>query len=216
MSIAVWEQDSSHSSLRADCLVPGLPTRFFFGTSGSVSDRLSVGIDQPRSHIHRKGGAAFPLSARGQGYLPHRLMRTADDGLQGKEEHDDGLLHFSLPGLLRGNHTLVVNLAMRTATLLYNEAGGEARIVTQYQFSPNGMRILLLLLQAYPDYCPYEALLASLFPLSLEAARQQLQEEWEVSIRPVRAAIASIVIGLRSFGLSVYSLRGLGYILKPL
>jgi hypothetical protein len=143
-------------------------------------------------------------------------MRTSDDGPQGKEEHDDGLLRFSLPGLLRDNPTLVVNLAMRTATLLSHEAGGEARIVTQYQFSPNGMRILLLLLQAYPDYCSYESLLASLFPLSLEAARQQLQEEWEVSIRPVRAAIASIGIGLPSFGLRVYSLRGLGYILRPL
>jgi hypothetical protein len=143
-------------------------------------------------------------------------MRTADDGPQDKEEHDVGLLHFSLPGLLRDNQILVVNLAMRTATLLPNEAGSEARIVTQYQFSPNGMRILLLLLQAYPDYCSYEALLASLFPLSLEAARQQLQEEWEVSIRPVRAAIASIMIGLPSFGLRVYSLRGLGYILRPL
>ncbi len=105
---------------------------------------------------------------------------------------------------------------MSTATLLYTEAGGGARIVTQEQFSPNGMRVLLSLLQAYPNYCPYEALLTSLFPISIEAARKQLREEWEVSIRPVRAAIASMVAGLRSFGLRVYSLRGLGYILKPL
>jgi hypothetical protein len=165
--------------------------------------------------IHRKGGAAFHLSARRQECLPHHLMSNGDDGPQGKGEHD-GLLHFSLPGLLQDNHTLVLNPARRTVSLLNTEVGGGARMVTQEQFSPNGMRVLLSLLQAYPDYCPYEVLLTSLFPLSLEAAHMQLQEEWEVSIRPVRAAIASIGSGLRSFGLSVYSLRGLGYILRPL
>ncbi len=196
---------------------PSEAARSFLPRYGHEGFRMILNEKQStETAIHRKGGAAFHLYARRQGCLPHHLMRNGDDGPQGKGEHDDGLLHFSLPGLLRDNHTLVLNPAMRTASLLYIEVGGGARIVTQEQFSPNGMRVLLSLLQAYPDYCPYEVLLTSLFPLSLEAAHKQLQEEWEVSIRPVRAAIASIGSGLRSFGLSVYSLRGLGYILRPL
>jgi hypothetical protein len=127
----------------------------------------------------------------------------------------EGLIHFSLPRLLPDNQTMVVNPAMRTAILLYNEAG-EARVVTQHVFSPNGMRVLVPLLQSYPDYCPYAVILTSLFPLSIEKSRALLQEAWELSTRPVRRAIGSAATGLQSFGLRVYSLRGLGYILRPI
>ncbi len=142
-------------------------------------------------------------------------MNKGDSGLESKGEHDEGLLHFSLPRLLPDDSTLVVNPAMGTVILFSNEAGGRARIVTQ-QFSPNGIRVLVPLLQAYPDYCPYDVLLTSLFPLSLEEGRKHLQEAWAATIRPVRRAIGSIMAGLEAFGLKPYSLRGLGYILKPL
>ena len=142
-------------------------------------------------------------------------MNNGDSGSERKGEQDEGLLHFSFPGLLPDDSTLMVNSAKRTVILLYNEARGRARVVTQ-QFSPNGMRILVPLLQAYPDYCPYDVLLSSLFPLSLEEGRKHLQEAWAATIRPVRRAIGSIMAGLAAFGLKVHSIRGLGYILKPL
>jgi hypothetical protein len=143
-------------------------------------------------------------------------MSNDDDGSQSLREADEGLLYFSLPGLLEDHQTLVVNPAMRTATLLWNDADGGAPILRQQQFSPNGMRVLVPLLQAYPEYCPYEMLLASLFPLSLEAGRTLLEEAWEETIRPVRRAMSSLLPGLRPFGLSVSSVRGLGYLLTPL
>ncbi len=142
-------------------------------------------------------------------------MNKGDSGLERKGEHDEELLHFSLPGLLPDDRTLVVNPATRTVILFSNEAAGRARIVTQ-QFSPNGMRVLVPLLQAYPDYCPYDVMLTGLFPLSLEEGRKHLQEAWAATIRPVRRAIGSIMAGLAAFGLKAYSLRGLGYILQPL
>ena len=142
-------------------------------------------------------------------------MNKGDSGSERKGEHDEGLLHFSLPGLLPDDRTLVVNPATRTVILFSNEAGGRARIVTQ-QFSPNGMRVLVPLLQAYPDYCPYDVMLTGLFPLSLEEGRKHLQEAWAATIRPVRRAIGSIMAGLAAFGLKVHSIRGLGYILRPL
>ena len=143
-------------------------------------------------------------------------MKKSAASPQDRGEQNEELLHLTLNGLLPDDKTLVLNLATRTGTLFSHGAGSGARIVTQQQFSPNGMRVLVPLLQAYPLYCPYEVLLASLFPLSLEACQQQLQEAWEMAIRPVRRAIGSIMAGLRSFGLTVHSLRRTGYLLKRL
>ena len=143
-------------------------------------------------------------------------MRNSPDELQDKGDTQAYLLHLTLNGLLPDDQTLVLNPVTRTATLFRNDGSGNARIVTQQQFSPNGMRLLIPLLQAYPHYCPYEVLLASLFPLSLEECRKQFQEAWERSVRPIRRAIGSIMAGLHSFGLTVHSLRGVGYLLKPL
>ena len=116
-------------------------------------------------------------------------MNKGDSGLERKGKHDEGLLHFSLPGLLPDDRTLVVNPATRTVILFSNEAAGRARIVTQ-QFSPNGMRVLVPLLQAYPDYCPYDVMLTGLFPISLEEGRKHLQEAWAATMRPVPAPLS--------------------------
>ena len=144
------------------------------------------------------------------------MKNSADVSQDHGEEQDEELIHLTLAGLLPAEQTLVVNPLMRTATLFRSDADGRAHIVRQQQFSPNGVRVLVPLLQSYPHYCPYEVLLASLFPLSLEECRKQLQEAWETAIRPVRRAVGSIIARLRSFGFTVYSIRGAGYLLKAL
>src|SRR5262249_16386586 len=106
--------------------------------------------------------------------------------------------------------------ARRTAMLFWNVTDGGIRIATQQQFSPNGMRVLLPLLQAYPKYCPYDVLLASLFPLSREEGQGLLRASWEPSIRPLRRAIGRTRPGLYGCGMKVNSLRGLGYQLVSL
>jgi hypothetical protein len=143
-------------------------------------------------------------------------MRKRVRGAQDKGEPRDELLHFTLDHLLPANHTLVLNTSMRTAILLHSEGSGEVHIVQQQHFSPNGMCVLVPLLQAYPQYCPYEVLLASLFPLSLEACRKQLREAWEMALRPVRRAMSSIMAGLHAFGLRVRSIRSGGYLIEAL
>jgi biotin operon repressor len=143
-------------------------------------------------------------------------MRKRVQGAQDKGEHHDELLQFTLSPLLPANHILVLNPSMHTATLLNSEGSGEVHIVQQQHFSPNGMGVLVPLLQAYPHYCPYEVLLASLFPLSLEECREQLREAWEMALRPVRRAMSSIMAGLRALGLQVRSIRGAGYLIEAL
>lgn len=128
----------------------------------------------------------------------------------------EDLLHLTLEGLLPANHKLVVNPSMRAATLFSYPLDGEPQIVAQQHFTPNGMRALVPLLQAYPHYCPYEVLLASLFSLSPDEARRQLRDAWDMTIRPVRRAIGSLIAGLRAFGLQVRSFRGAGYLVEAL
>ncbi len=130
--------------------------------------------------------------------------------------HDpqDDLLTLPLEGLFPPNQTLVLNLSMRTAILLASSPEGEAQVIAQQHFPPNGMRVLVALLRTYPQYCPYDVLVASVLSLSLEQARQQLHNSWEIAMRPVRRAISGIMDRLHALGLSVRSLRGAGYVLE--
>jgi len=114
------------------------------------------------------------------------------------------------------NQVLAVTPSMRTVTLLAAFSSEEAHILAQQHFSPNGMRVLVPLLQSYPHYCPYEVLLASLFSHTPDEAREQLQGDWDSIIRPVRRAMNSLVPGLRAFGLQVRSIRSAGYLIEAL
>jgi hypothetical protein len=142
-------------------------------------------------------------------------MNIHGDESQGKDEQQQGDIHLPLAGLLPVEQKLVVNPSLRTVILLSTNAGG-AQVVIDRQFSPNGIGVLLPILQTYPHYCSYEAILASLLHLSLGESRRLLQETREACIRTLRRSIGSIRAGLRDFGLKVHSLRGLGYILKAL
>lgn len=150
------------------------------------------------------------------GTLPVIRMSTSANGHHQQEDQPGSLLHLPLAGLLPDNQKLVINPPIRTATLFSYTPEGEARIVAQQQFSPNGMRVLVPLLAAYPNYCPYETLLASLFSLTLDEARRQLREIKEIALRSVRRAIGSLATGLRAFGLRVRSVRSTGYLVEAI
>jgi len=98
-------------------------------------------------------------------------------------DHQKVLLHLTLEGLIPANYEFVLNLALHTATLLDNTPEGKQTMVEQQKFSPNGMLVLVPLLQAYPKYCHHEVLIASLFSLPLDEAYQQMREMPSLSIR---------------------------------
>ncbi len=137
-------------------------------------------------------------------------VHDAQDG----EGLQEGLLELTLEGLFPANQTLVVNPTKRTVILFSHTPGRKPQVVAQHQFSPNGMRVLVPLLQAYPHYCPYDVLLASLGSMSLDEARRQMQDFWEIAIRPVRRAITGLKGGLRDFGLQVRSIWSAGYLVE--
>src|SRR6266566_1139898 len=143
------------------------------------------------------------------------MKKTASTHQDG-EGHQDALLHLTLEGLIPPNQILVLNLALRTATLFYNAPEGNQTMVEQQHFSPNGMRVLVPLLRAYPKYCLHEVLFASLVSLPLDEAYQQMREMRALTIRSVRRAVASLPARLRAFGWQVRSIRGAGYLIEPL
>ena len=89
-------------------------------------------------------------------------------------------------------------------------------MVEQQHFSPNGMRVLVPLLRAYPKYCLHEVLFASLDSLPLDEAYQQMREMRALTIRSVRRAVASLPTRLRAFGWQVRSIRGAGYLIEAI
>jgi hypothetical protein len=133
---------------------------------------------------------------------------------QDDEGPREGLLELTLEGLFPANQTLVVNPTKRTVILFSHTPGRKPQVVAQHQISPNGMRVLVPLLQAYPHYCPDDVLLASLGSMTLDEARRQMQDMWEIAIRPVRRAITGLKGGLRDFGLQVRSIWSAGYLVE--
>src|SRR6266480_7907534 len=145
-----------------------------------------------------------------------RAMKKTASHNQDGEYHQEGLLQLTLEGLIPPNQILVLNLELRTATLFYNAPEGDQTIVEQQHFSPNGMRVLVPLLRAYPKYCLHEVLFASLYSLPLEEAYQQMREMRALTIRSVRRAVASLPSRLRAFGWQVRSIRGAGYLIEAI
>jgi hypothetical protein len=143
-------------------------------------------------------------------------MKKTTSHNQDGEDHQEALLPLRLEGLIPANQILVLNLSLRTATLFYNAPEGEQTIVEQQHFSPNGMLVLVPLLQAYPKYCLHEVLFASLDSLPLDEAYQQMREMRALTIRSVRRAISSLPARLRAFGWRVRSIRGAGYLIEAI
>ena len=140
-----------------------------------------------------------------------RMKSFADD-----HDQPEALLHLSLTGLLPLEQQLVINPTARTVILFAQTLPGKATILTLQQFSPNGMRVLLPLLRAYPSYCTYETLLASLSSLLVDEAHRQLREMRESALRSIRRAIGSLASGLHAFGLRVQSVRSTGYFIEAI
>ena len=93
--------------------------------------------------------------------MTHHDATPADKGTPEEEA-----ILLALPDLLPQHHTLYLNPSLRTV-ILHNDAPDAVKpVVTEHIFPPNAMRILITLLQAYPKYCPYEVLLAQLYPIS--------------------------------------------------
>jgi hypothetical protein len=93
----------------------------------------------------------------------------------------------------------------------------------EQQFTTSERCVLLPLLEAYPYYCPYEVLLASLTSgrlteTTIARCRGRLQEAqeagvWDHEMRPVRNVLSRTRFKTRAFGLEIASIVETGYML---
>jgi len=135
----------------------------------------------------------------------------------------DEVVHFSLPGLLPDGQILALDTHLGTLSLLSSEQG-MPRLLLQQQFTTGELCMLLPLLDCYPNYCPYEVLLASFTTgrvneRGVERCRERLQEAqeagvWDQEMRPVRNVLSRMRLKIRVFGLmDISSILETGYII---
>ena len=123
------------------------------------------------------------------------------------------ILHFSLHGLLPEGQTLALHSEARALSLL--SEGPE--LLEQQQFSDSEFRVLKAVLEAFPYYCPYEVLLASVTAHTVNVStiaqsRTRLQiaqshGEWRQELRPIRRALSSLRNKLHVFHLEISIVR---------
>ncbi len=162
------------------------------------------------------------------------------------QKHLSGpLIHLSLEKIFPtecSGKWLVIDLAQSIVTLLSrsNTSSLPACIWCHQPFTPGALRTLIALLR-FPDVCPYAYLLAALqvpeslliplltevsdpLPMSFyqraENANGLLQEATgqrrEQHLRSLRRVMTDVMAGTKHLGLTVMSLRGVGYRLQPL
>jgi hypothetical protein len=122
----------------------------------------------------------------------------------------------SLPGLLDRDHQLILQKEAGILALL----GEGSHLLKQQRLSENELRVLLPILEAFPQACPYEVVVASLAShtatptaiagchLWLQLARQQ--GTWYQELRPLRRILWSLQHKLLAFHLELSTVRESG------
>jgi len=140
---------------------------------------------------------------------------------------EDRIVYYPLPDLLEAGQQLAFQDRLGLLSLLaVDPATNLPRLFAQEQFSFQEIRVLVPLLENYPDYCPHEVMFANFYNGSvtektIARARERLQEAqfagvWDYELRPVRNVLSRTRQKLSSFGIDIRSILETGYLLKPL
>jgi hypothetical protein len=118
-------------------------------------------------------------------------------------------IHLSLPGLVEGDHQLVLQKEAGILALL----GEGSHLLKQQRLSENELRVLLPIFEAFPHCCPYEVVLANLAaptatPTAIAECRLWLQSTqqqgtWYQQLRPLRRLLWSLQHKLLAFHLEL-------------
>jgi len=135
--------------------------------------------------------------------------------------NEQGIVQMTLEGLVPGLFALHRSSGI-LAHLSCEE--GMPHLDSVQVFTPSELTILLPLLGQYPNYCPYELLLASFHGNTSESAIVQARKRYykaleagsaDALMRPVRNVMSRTRLKLRVFGIDVVSMLETGCMLKP-
>ena len=149
-------------------------------------------------------------------------LRKVKPPMSTAQETEEEILHFSLQGLLPVGHSLALNTTLGTLSHLVI-AQDRPLMVQEQQFTTSEICVLMLLLEAYPYYCPYEVLLASfnngrVTEVTVARSRKRLLDAqetgvWDQEMRPVRNVLSRTRLKTRAFNIEISSILETGYIL---
>jgi len=121
---------------------------------------------------------------------------------------------------------IALNPVARTLSRLVLDADGSPRLVAGQTFSLGEFAVLRPIVLSYPEYCPFEELLASHYYGSLSeeniaTCREQLQialdtHSWLEVINPLRTLISRLHFKVRDVGIGLGPIYKTGYLLQAL
>jgi hypothetical protein len=130
---------------------------------------------------------------------------------------------FTLPELLPEGHVFVLNTHPYSLfTFVLTQLSAEVHgLVAQEVLTELEMYVLLALLEAYPEYCPYEVLRAAITDEVLSHARTTVHRAVEHktldrSMKPIRNILSRCRAKLRPFNINVRSIHAEGYMLTAM
>ena len=130
---------------------------------------------------------------------------------------------FTLPGVLPEGHVLVLNThPYSLSTFVLTQLSADVHgLVAQEVLTELEMYVLVALLEAYPQYCPYEVLQAAITDEALSHARATVHRAVEHrtldrSMKPIRNILSRCRAKLHTFGIDIHSIHAEGYILTAL
>jgi len=120
--------------------------------------------------------------------------------------------------VLPTNRMLLADYSARTLMLVDTDKAFPETIIALDSFKTHEWRVLLLLLETYPQGVAYALLLAALHSHSPAYGRQQLKaarqdEQLRELLRPLRDTMTSLRRRLEPFGLSIAVQYGKGYVI---
>ena len=139
-------------------------------------------------------------------------------------QQPEEIIHFEMANLLPEGQTLALNTRLGTLALLsMDTTNAYPTLLGEQQFSSSELSVLLPLLWLYPQFCPYEVLLASFNcgntdQATIDRYRLRLQEAqfagvWDYEMRPVRNILSRARFKLRDLGIEISSILETGYLL---
>lgn len=126
---------------------------------------------------------------------------------------------------MAAREVLALNPVQRTLSRLVLDTDGSPRLVAGQTFSLGEFAVLRPIVLSYPEYCPFEELLAAHYGLLSEEhvteCRSRLQTAidtgtWAEVIGPLRAIILRLHLKLRHLGVDLGTVYKTGYVLQAI
>jgi len=160
-----------------------------------------------------------------QDYTPRQETGTALSTLAQEEKKHEEILLFALSGVLPEGQRLTLHRPLGILALLSSE-NELPRMLAVQQFTLSELCVLIPLLEAYPDYCPHEVLLAcfnngsaNVTEETIVKCRRRLHAAhmegfFDQEMRPVRNVLSRTRLKLHEFAVDVTSLLETGYLIR--